>query len=73
MGCHALLQGISPTQGSDPGIKATSLALQADYLPLNYWGNIYHMNQHSHHWTCTLLLLLLLLSRFSRVRLCVTS
>ena len=41
VGCHALLQGISPTQGSNPG-------------PL--------------HWE----LLLLLLRRFSHVRLCGT-
>ena len=30
MGCHALLQGIFPPQGSNPGLLA---ALQADSLP----------------------------------------
>ena len=29
VGCHALLQGIFPTQGSNPGLPA----LQADFLP----------------------------------------
>ena len=47
VGCHFLLQGIFPTQGSNPGL---------------------------HHCRQTLypLLLLLLLSRFSRVQLCTT-
>ena len=33
VGCQALLQGIFPTQGSNPGIKPRSPALQADSLP----------------------------------------
>ena len=37
VGCHALLQGIFPTQGSNPG----SLALQADSL-LSEPPGIYH-------------------------------
>ena len=32
VGCHALLQGISPTQGSNPPL----LHWQADSLPLSY-------------------------------------
>ena len=32
MGCHALLQGIFPTQGSNPGLKHRSPALLADSL-----------------------------------------
>ena len=32
MGCHFLLQGILPTQGSDPGIEPRSPTLQADAL-----------------------------------------
>ena len=48
-GCHGLLQGIFPTQGSNPRL----LHWQAGSLPL-------------------LLLLLLLLSHFSRVQLCAT-
>ena len=35
MGCHALIQGIFPTQGSKP----RSPALQADSLPLSYQGS----------------------------------
>ena len=31
--CHALLQGIFPSQGSNPGIEPRSPALQADSLP----------------------------------------
>ena len=53
MGCHILLQGIFPTQGSNPGLLHCRQTL--DCL--------------SHHVN---LLLLLLLSRFSRVRLCAT-
>ena len=30
VGCHALLQGLFPTQGLNPGIKST---LQTDFLP----------------------------------------
>ena len=47
VGCHALLQGIFPTQRSNPGLL--------------------HCRQTLYH-----LLLLLLLSHFSHVRLCVT-
>ena len=32
VGCHALLQGIFPTQGSNPGIEPRSPTLQADSL-----------------------------------------
>ena len=32
VGCHFLLQGILPTQGSDPGIEPRSPTLQADAL-----------------------------------------
>ena len=35
MGCHSLLQGIFPTQGSNPG----SPTLQADSLPAESQGN----------------------------------
>ena len=48
----------SPGDLPDPGIKPTSPALQADALPLSHLGSP--------------LLLLLLLSHFSRVRLCET-
>ena len=33
VGCHALLQGIFPTQESNPGIEPRSPALQTDSLP----------------------------------------
>ena len=33
VGCHALLQGIFSTQGSNPGIEPRSLTLQVDSLP----------------------------------------
>ena len=38
MGCHFLLQGIFPTQGSNPHL----LHWQADSLPLNHLGNHIH-------------------------------
>ena len=53
VGCHSLLQGIFPTQGSNLGLLHL-LHWQVNSLPLRY------------------LLLLLLLSCFSRVRLCAT-
>ena len=60
VGCHALLQGIFPTQGSNLHL-----------LCLLYWKQIlYHQRNmclcHHSPW------LLLLLSHFSRVQLCVT-
>ena len=33
VGCHALLQGIFPTQGANPGSEPRSSTLQADSLP----------------------------------------
>ena len=36
--CHALLQGIFLTQGSNPGIKPRSPTLQADFLPAEPQG-----------------------------------
>ena len=36
VGCHALLQGVFPTQGLNPSM---SPALQVDYLPLNHLGS----------------------------------
>ena len=51
----------SPGDLPDPGIKLWSSALQADSLPTELSGKPF-----------VRLLLLLLLSRFSRVRLCVT-
>ena len=53
------LPGPPPRDLSNPGIEPTSPALQADSLPLSQWGS-------------SMLLLLLLLSRFSRVRLYAT-
>ena len=38
VGCHALLQGISPTQGSSPSLLYL-LHWQADSLPLYQLGN----------------------------------
>ena len=52
MGSCSLLQGIFPTQGSNPGV-------------LNYRQILYHLSHRRNH-------LLLLLSRFSHVRLCAT-
>ena len=40
MGSLSLLQGIFPTQGSNPGIKPSSPALQADSLPAEPLVNI---------------------------------
>ena len=37
VGCHALLQGIFLTQGSNVCLLCMSPALQADSLPLRYW------------------------------------
>ena len=57
--CHFLLQGIFPTQGSNPGL----LHYRQDALPSEPPGKPSQ--------SLLLLLLLLLLSRFSRFRLCV--
>ena len=57
MGCHVLLQGIFPTQGLNPGLPHCR---QIPYC-LSHQGS-----------PKVILLLLLLLSRFSRVRLCAT-
>ena len=57
VGSLSLLQGIFPTQGSNPG-----LWLQSDSLPAELPGKPYNQG----------LLLLLLLSRFSHVQLCAT-
>ena len=56
VGCHTLLQGIFPTQGSNLGL-------------LYGRQTLYHL---SHQGSPKSMLLLLLLSRFSRVRLCAT-
>ena len=75
VGCHLLLQGIFPTQGSNPSL----LHWQADSLPLSYLGgllvylpalNFLPFGQEALHFP--LALLLLLLSCFSCVRLCAT-
>ena len=60
MSCHALLQGIFATQGSNPGL----LPCRQILYRLRHQG--------SPQMALLLLLLLLLLSRFSRVRLCAT-
>ena len=41
VGCHALLQGIFPTQGSNPGLKPRSPALQAILPCLSQGGPEY--------------------------------
>ena len=56
VGCHAFLQGIFPTQGSNPGLPHCRQIL-------------YYLN---HEGSSRLCMLLLLLSRFSHVRLCAT-
>ena len=38
VGCHALLQGIFLTQGSNRLLQEDSSLLQADSLPLSHWG-----------------------------------
>ena len=58
VGCHFLLQGIFSTQGSNPGL-------------LHCRQILYHLS-HRGSPLVKLLLLLLLLSRISRVRLCAT-
>ena len=40
VGCHALLQGIFPTQGLDPGSEPRSPMFQADFLPAEPPGKI---------------------------------
>ena len=70
MGCHSLLQEIFLTQGPNPYL----LHWQADSLPLSHQENPFTSRspiciQYS---PFPLLLLLLLLSRVSRVRLCAT-
>ena len=66
VGFHALLQGIFPTQGSKLHLLCL-LHWLAGSLPLAPPGKPHHMTN-----TVVYVLLLLLLSRFSRVRLCVT-
>ena len=41
VGCHALLQGIFPTQGLNPHLLWTAPALQLDSLPLSHQGSPY--------------------------------
>ena len=43
VGCHALLQGIFLTQGSDPGIRPVPPASQAGSLPTEPSGNAPNM------------------------------
>ena len=60
VGCHFLLQGIFPNQGLNLGL-------------LHCWQILYRLRyEGSPCSTLDILLLLLLLSRFSRVRLCAT-
>ena len=67
VGCHVLLQGIFPTQGSNPW-HLLHLLITGRFLPLAPPGKPLHNKRNP----CNeKLLLLLLLSRFSRVRLCV--
>ena len=58
MGCHFLLQGIFPTQGSNLGFQ--------------HCRQMVYCLSHQGIPEMSLLLLLLLLSHFSRVRLCAT-
>ena len=62
VGCHALLQGIFPTQGLN--LHHLCPALEGRFFTTAPPGNP--------SYGLLLLLLLLLLSRFSRVRLCAT-
>ena len=71
-GLHFLLQGIFPTQDRTR-IPCTGRQL------LNHWAtrnahatDLYHIEMELKSCALSLLLLLLLLSRFSRVRLCAT-
>ena len=57
MGCHSLLQGIFPTQGLNPSLPHCRRIL-------------YHLSHQGRPQEC--MLLLLLLSRFSRVQPCAT-
>ena len=61
MGCHFLLQGIFPTQGWTPGLPHCRQMLYC----LNHQGS-----PQTHDKIVQQPWLLLLLSRFSRVRLC---
>ena len=51
VGCHALLQGIFPTQGSNPG-PIMSLALQVGSLPLAPPQKPFTAHTPSHIWIC---------------------
>ena len=97
VGCHALLQGISPgMQPRSPALQADSLLSEPTGKPKNIgvgnlsflqgnfptqesnWGLLicrwilYRLSYQGSPVGCLLLLLLLLLSRFSRVRLSAT-
>ena len=46
VGCHALLQGVFPPQGSSPpAFQGLSPALQADYWPQSHWGGPFNENR----------------------------
>ena len=63
----------SPSPGDlpDPGIQPASLALQVDSLPLSHQGSL-EISRKLSEVKVAPLLLLLLLSHFSRVQLCAT-
>ena len=70
VGYHFLLQGIFPTQGSNPGLlhcRQMLLPYEPPGKPKNVFTLI--LNNHVDRY---MLPLLLLLSRFSRAQLCVT-
>ena len=83
MGCHFLLQGIFPTQGSNPRPlqwRVVSFPLSRQGSPKALLGASDEMmlmcsraENPSSTSSCSSLLLLLLLSRFSRIQLCATS
>ena len=71
VGCHALLQGSFPILRLNPHLLCIP-HWQVDSLPLNHLGSPSYTHVRLNAKKMLHNLLLLLLSRFSRVRLCVT-
>ena len=54
VGCHAFLQGIFPTQGSNPGLPHCRHVSKSKSLPLNMYTYIFiHTHTHMHTRTRT--------------------
>ena len=53
VGCHALLQGLFPTQGPNPGLPHCRCLSKSKSLPLNMYTYAFHTHTHTHTHTYT--------------------